>query len=107
MLITGPPGKSQPYILSEPLLTLWPDSGKEKRSGPRTTTSFQKGVGMTIVVSNGNRGHWKERATDLKGRGESARRWQERNRVGGGVFREPTTKSKQGPSKSSSLPKGI
>ena len=39
-------------------------------------TSFQKEVGKTIVVSNDNRGHQKERGTDLKGCGESARMWQ-------------------------------
>ena len=39
-------------------------------------TSFQKEVGKTIVVSNDNRGHQKERGTDLKGCGELARKWQ-------------------------------
>ena len=40
------------------------------------TTSFQKEVGRTIVVSNDNRRHQKERGTNLKGCGESARKWQ-------------------------------
>src|SRR5574337_769313 len=40
------------------------------------TTSFQKEVGRAIMVSNDNRRHQKERGTDLKGCGESARKWQ-------------------------------
>ena len=40
------------------------------------TISFQKEVGRTVVVSNDNRRHQKERGTDLMGCGESARKWQ-------------------------------
>lgn len=60
---------------------------------------------MIIMVANDNKKHWKQRGTDLKGPGESARS----SRKGVGwevetviqakttVFRGLTTKPKQGP----------
>ena len=61
------------WIAAHGLTWQW---GKKNQLGPRMITSFQKEVGKTIVVSNDNRGHQKERGTDLKGCGESARMWQ-------------------------------
>ena len=50
--------------------------GKKKQLGPRMTTPFPKEDGRTIVVSNDNRRHQKERGTDLKGWGQQeCSRW--------------------------------
>ena len=61
------------WIAAHGLTWQW---GKKNQLGPRMITSFQKEVGRTIVVSNDKRRHQKERGTDLKGCGESARMWQ-------------------------------
>ena len=60
------------------------------------TTSFQTEVGRTIMVSNDNRRHQKERGTDLKGCGESARKWQ--GDFPGGLVAETPNSLCRGPS---------